>query len=370
MFAITPNTVDMDNAAQTDQVEDPTSILKQLHEMQEQMKQQQCQLNVMQAKLKKRKRTLIEREKACLEREQQSSANPTNQLENNNDQATQDDQQNDDSTSIANNNDNHEQDDSDYEPATKRPYAPLQPTINPYASPSKSGCPKIWMERYEFTTSNINWDDKKRIMFLPNHPQEEAAQWCNRCNIQEWPVLKETFIKEIQADSSSETDFLYLKYVHNKGNVMKFLQKKEKLANLAGIHPKQFIDNVLMNSNLPAENTTPLAHPVPQSISELKSLIQRIHCMKKTQTINNFVKPFHAQKFNAKPFNNSKNSSNKKPSSPCPECLKRGKTLYHWLSDCFHRQDKQPIKKRINVLAKTSQQSSEGNNLNLKAQSL
>lgn len=280
---------------------------------------------------------------------------------------------------------------------------PTQVMINAYNDQLNSGAPEKWIKRFEFITNNAEWNDQHKAVYLPNYLEGKAIRWFNNSNIDTWNELKAAFITHFQQDEADRTAFVNMKFNPVRGNISGFIEKKINMAASAGIPEKELIENVAIYSGLPMEESRALAIPLPTSVSELKSRVQRLVQIRNNadQSAPSSFKP-NFNKFNQgnpnqrytpynphkKPYYNSRshmyNKQNtphqkqhnpyykprypqhntqpmykNKPYKPCPCCRDMGKIKFHWLSDCPHKQKQNTQKKAVNTL-----EQEQNNNLN------
>ena len=268
----------------------------------------------------------------------------------------------------------------------------LQPVINHYAHPIKSGDPEKWINWYEAATKEIRWADEKRAHNMVVYLDDQAAKWAINNKLTEWSAIKEAFIKHFRSLQFERSDFDTFKF-HPRGNISKFVALKEEKANSAGIAEEEAVLQTVLNGKLPTIFAFQLADNLPKTFDELKRRLNRmvtIQQQQPSQESNGYGRseqrqfyrpmahyqqsqrnaPFPNRPYNRPHNNRSFNRQSPRPSTPCPNCKSRSIISYHWLTECRNRQNndqndnrqnnRPPIRPNQNKQVKTFEQQPQG----------
>lgn len=244
-----------------------------------------------------------------------------------------------------------------------------KPLINKYSHPQQSGLPAKWIQRYEKATNDVFWDEDKKLNNLPLYLEDQAQKWVNHTNFASWAAFKVAFVEHFQSTSRERTDFYTTTYDKSRhSTILQFIEEKESKALAAGIDDLTAIENTVLCSRLPQKHQDILACLMPKTWSDLKESVSRtqyislqyqsqLQLPSTSNQSNQFNKrPYFGNRYipakHFKPFNQNRKPQ---PTDYCKICFKRkGKKLYHWLSDCFFyrpkEESKQTIPKAVHVM--------------------
>ena len=239
----------------------------------------------------------------------------------------------------------------------------LQPLINRFAHPIKSGDPEKWINWYEAATKEIRWSEQKRANNMVIYLEEQAAKWAINNKLTEWPAIKAAFISHFRSFVCERSDFDTFKF-NQSGNLARFIEKKEEKAIAAGVIEEEAVQQTVLNGNIPKIYAFQLSDNLPKTFIELKKRINRMMTIQqqpspevprnygyqqfrppmqdRLSSRNEHYRPImqNRQSFRKTPYLNSRqnNQQSLRPPKPCPICKNRGTISYHWVNECNNRQ--------------------------------
>lgn len=246
-----------------------------------------------------------------------------------------------------------------------------KPLINHYLHPQQSGLPGKWIERYEKATNDVSWDDNKKMDNLPLYLEDQAQRWINHSQFDSWTTLKSAFVQHFQSTSRERTEFYTTTYDKTRhSTILQFLEEKESKALAARIDELTAIENTVLCSRMPQKLQDILACHMPKNWSDLKESVSRTQYVslqqqpqsQSPQSFNRFnqfnKRPYHGNRYvPAKHFKQFNQSRKPPPNDHCKICWeKKGRKLYHWLSDCFYYRPKNESKQTVPKSIHTMQQ--------------
>lgn len=214
-----------------------------------------------------------------------------------------------------------------------------------------------WITLLEQLMGDANDDQKYRIFV--RHLTGEAQDWlCRQLRVfdknPQWIMVRQHFLTNYAQSLVSPVVAASRLQFKIGDNVEEYFSKKNNLLDQANLEVQDKIGLLTegFDSRLRQALIIATIDTLPDWLRKAKGLIDNYEITKSSNNTPSFSRshPFKSNGNHSTPNSSTPNyrqnikreNPARKPTSPCKTCLERGKTLYHWNSDCIFKASNPP----------------------------